>query len=276
MNSEYAYLVAANPDLSPKWTASLRGRLNDGCGTPTMPPNGAPGGCRPGAPTGVDPATNQQPAGIVLDEASSSPVVAPDGSVLYGAYTRYNYSRGHLFHFSSGGDFLGAYDFGWDVTPAIYSHNGTYSITTKDNHYDAGSYCDVDQICPAAPPGPYYITQLSPDLKPEWMFQNTNTLSCEAAAAGPPACTADHPNGFEWCVNAPAVDGQGKVYANSEDGRLYVIDQGGALDSSIFLNLAIGAAYTPLSIGPDGRVYTQNDGKLFVVGDIFRRARPHR
>jgi hypothetical protein len=72
------------------------------------------------------------------------------------------------------------------------------------------------------------------------------------------------------------VDGQGKVYANSEDGRLYVIDQGGALDSSIFLNLAIGAAYTPLSIGPDGRVYTQNDGKLFVVGDIFRRARPHR
>jgi hypothetical protein len=35
----------------------------------------------------------------------------------------------------------------------------------------------------------------------------------------------------------------------------------------LFLNLAIGAAYTPLSIGLDGKIYTQNDGELFVVGD---------
>jgi len=35
----------------------------------------------------------------------------------------------------------------------------------------------------------------------------------------------------------------------------------------IFLNLAIGAAYTPLSIGADGKLYTQNDGILFVVGN---------
>ena len=34
-----------------------------------------------------------------------------------------------------------------------------------------------------------------------------------------------------------------------------------------FLKLAIGAAYTPLSIGADGRVYTQNDGHLFVLGN---------
>jgi hypothetical protein len=36
---------------------------------------------------------------------------------------------------------------------------------------------------------------------------------------------------------------------------------------SIFLNLAIGAAYTPLSIGPDGKTYTENDGHMFVVGN---------
>ena len=30
--SRYAYIVAFNPDLSLKWTASLRDRLNDGCG----------------------------------------------------------------------------------------------------------------------------------------------------------------------------------------------------------------------------------------------------
>ena len=33
----------------------------------------------------------------------------------------------------------------------------------------------------------------------------------------------------------------------------------------IFLKEALGAAYTPLSIGDDGKVYTQNDGNLFVV-----------
>jgi ABC-type enterochelin transport system substrate-binding protein len=37
--------------------------------------------------------------------------------------------------------------------------------------------------------------------------------------------------------------------------------------SSSFLNLALGAAYTPLSIGPDGRLYTQNNGHLFAVGN---------
>jgi len=39
------------------------------------------------------------------------------------------------------------------------------------------------------------------------------------------------------------------------------------LRNKLFLNLAIGAAYTPLSIGPDGKIYTQNDGRLFVAGN---------
>jgi hypothetical protein len=36
---------------------------------------------------------------------------------------------------------------------------------------------------------------------------------------------------------------------------------------SLFLQQAIGAAYTPLSLGPDGKVYAQNDGHLFVIGN---------
>ena len=40
------------------------------------------------------------------------------------------------------------------------------------------------------------------------------------------------------------------VYANSEDGNLYAIAQGEILKQSLFLNLALGAAYTPVSIGP--------------------------
>src|ERR1700704_3736274 len=46
-------------------------------------------------------------------------------------------------------------------------------------------------------------------------------------------------------VNAVAVDKHGVIYATSEDGNLYAIRQGGVLKQRIFLELAIGAAYTP-------------------------------
>ena len=221
-NSGQAYLVAVNSNLTPKWATSMQSLLTDACG-------GAPP-CILGYCT-------------IIDLASSSPTVAPDGSVLFGAFTQYNGERGHLMKFDSLGNFLGAYDFGWDSTPAIYVHGATYSIVVKDNHY--------------ATNGPYFITQLNPSLQIEWQFQNTN-----------PAQT----NGFEWCINMPAVDMNGTVYANSEDGNIYVIPQGhtgifSTPQSSLFLNLALGSAYTPLSIGPDGRLYTQNNGHLFAIGN---------
>lgn len=55
-------------------------------------------------------------------------MVTPDGSILFATCTEYNSLRGHLFKFSSAGAFQGSYDFGLDITPAIYSHGGTYSI----------------------------------------------------------------------------------------------------------------------------------------------------
>jgi Viral BACON domain len=221
-NTGQAYLVAVNSNLTPKWATLMQSLLTDACA-------GAPP-CTLGT-------------GTIIDLASSSPTVAPDGSVLFGAFTDYNGERGHLMKFDSLGNFLGAYDFGWDSTPAIYVHGGTYSIVIKDNHY--------------ATNGPYYITQLNPSLQIEWQFQNTNPAQA---------------NGFEWCINMPAVDMNGTVYANSEDGNIYVIPQGHtgiftAPQSSLFLNIALGAAYTPLSIGPDGRLYTQNNGHLFAVGN---------
>ena len=246
--------MAVNPNLSPRWQASLRGHLADGCGV-TLPNDGGMIGCSAGAPFGVDPATGEPPVGRVVDQSSSSPTVAPDGAVLYGSYSRYNYARGHLFKFSGGGQFQGAFDFGWDSTPAIYQHGGTYSIVIKDNHYDAN-------CCPgtgAPPPGPYYITQLSASMAVEWQFRSTTVVQ------------PDHPNGFEWCINAPAFDANGTVFANSEDGNVYAIPQGHtgvftSPQSKLFLKIAIGAAYTPLAIGADGKLYTENDGFLFVVG----------
>jgi outer membrane protein assembly factor BamB len=72
--------------------------------------------------------------------------------------------------------------------------------------------------------------------------------------------------GFEWCINAPVIDVNGVVYANSEDGNIYAINPGGTLRANIFLNQALGAAYTPLAIGPDGTIYTENKGILSAVG----------
>lgn len=221
-NSGQAYVVAVNSNMTPKWTAAMQSLLTDACG---------------GAPPCI------LGTGLIIDLASSSPTVVPDGSVLFGAFTDYNGGRGHLLKFDSLGNFQGAFDFGWDSTPAIYVHGGTYSIVIKDNHYETG--------------GPYYITQLNPGLQIEWQFQNTNPGQA---------------NGYEWCINMLAVDMNGTVYANSEDGSIYVIPQGHTgiftqPQSSLFLNLALGAAYTPLSIGPDGRLYTQNNGHLFAVGN---------
>jgi outer membrane protein assembly factor BamB len=282
-NERYSYVVAANADLSPKWAASLRDRLNDGCGVlvpiaPTQKP--AHNSCRNGANLGVDPQTNQAPAGRVRDITSASPTALPDGSVLYGAWTRYDTIRGHLFKFSATGAFQAAIDFGYDSTPAVYQHDGIH-IILKENHYDGefGAYCNpdgskvADVVCAntGVPSGPFFITQLNADLVPEWRFQNTNTQTCTRQPDGSLSCVNDTPNGFEWCINAPAVDGNGTVYGNSEDGFLYSIPQGHhgtftQFGQRVFMGVALGNAYTPTSISRDGVVFTSDNGSLFAIG----------
>ena len=277
LNSRWGWLVAVTRDLQPKWATSLRNRFNDGCNV-LLPPNGQPGGCRAGATTGVDPADNQPGSGAVNDDSTASPVVAPDGTIYAGTYSRYNHSQGHTVRVSPAGEFLAAYPFGWDVTPAIYEHGGTFSVITKENRYvGVGTYCSDPGWCPAERvPGQdegYYITQLDAALNVEWRFKSTNTESCDRLPDGELSCVSDHPEGFEWCVNALAVDARGTVYVNSEDGNLYAINQGGTLRDRLFLQNALRAAYTPLSLGADGKIYTQNAGHLFAVGSNAPRRR---
>ena len=253
-NPDYGYLVAVHPDLTPAWSASLRGILDDGCGV-LVPYGGS--GCREGAAQGVDPATNDRPAGRVLDRHTSSPVVLPDGAVLYAAKTGYNEGSGHLFKFGPDGSALATYAAGFDVTPAVFEHDRGYSIILKHNAFGEGV---TD----------YYLLSLDADLVLEWTFTNTNTESCRRESDGAITCVDDHPHGFEWCVNQPAVDADGVTYANSDDGFLYAIDREGQLFDRIFLDVTLGAAYTPVSIGPDGRIYAQNSGHLLVVGIPIR------
>jgi len=167
---------------------------------------------------------------LVSDMSSSTPAVLPDGSVVYGTLD-FNDSRGYLLKLDSNGNYLTNYDFGWDSTPASFSSAGSYFVVIKDNHYGAG---------------PYYVTELDSNLKPVWRFKS--------------------PTNNEWCVNAPAVDSTGTVYANSEDGNVYVLNPDGSLKGKIFLRKAIGAAYTPVALGRDGKIYTENDGDMFVIG----------
>jgi hypothetical protein len=197
--ADFGYVVAANINLTAKWHTAIHGLIS-----------------------GADP--------LVADISSSTPAAFPDGSVAYGALD-FNDSRGYLLKLDATGKYLTNYDFGWDSTPASFSHDGTYSVVIKDNNYGGG---------------PYYVTQLDANLVPEWKFRS--------------------PTNNEWCVNAPAVDSTGTVYANSEDGNVYVINPGGTLKGKIFLRRAIGAAYTPVAVGRDGKIYTENDGDMFVIG----------
>jgi outer membrane protein assembly factor BamB len=250
----YSYLVAVHPNLTPAWSASLRDILNDGCGVLLVNDNSNLG-CRTGSNAGVDPATNRRPAGRVVDNATSSPVVLPDGAVVVGAFTNYNFFRGHLFKFGADGQALATYDFGWDITPAVRAHDGTYSLLLKDNHYTSPDGSES-----------YFVTSLDANLEPEWSFRATNPQNCERVNPRETVCVDDHPDGFEWCVNQPAVDAAGTLFLNSEDGTLYAFDASGAVVGQIFLDTALGAAYTPIALGPDGVVYTQNNGRLFAVG----------
>ncbi|WP_157437289.1 hypothetical protein [Actinoplanes subtropicus] len=248
----YGYVVALNPDLTLKWATSLRGILDDGCGV-LVPYGSDPFDCRPGAARGVDPYTNQQPAGGVDDSSTASPVVLPDGGVVYGTRNFYNVQRGHLMKFDRAGHYVANYDFGWDITPAVFRHNGTYSMYVKDLHYDAGAQ---------------YITRLDAGLRKEWSHANTETRTCERLPDNTVSCVDEgqHPDGFEWCISAPAVDRNGSVYGLAQDGDFYVVDRYGRQLEKVFLSKTIASAYTPVSLDSSGRVYAQNNGQLYVLG----------
>ncbi len=260
-NVRYAHVIAVNPDLTPRWATSLRDLLLDNCGVTVASDATSTQrmfDCRIGTPFGVERVTGLAPAGQVNDQSSSSPVALPDGGVLYGAFTGYNSSRGHLFKLDRTGAVVATFDFGWDSTPAVFGGADDYRIVVKDNYYGT----DQDGV----DLGPFYITELDAQLRVLWQFASTNPRSCERRPDGSIACVSDHPNGFEWCINAPAVDRDGTVYANSEDGNVYAITSNGQLRDALFLDRALGAAYTPIALDRQGRVFALNAGRLSVLG----------
>ena len=248
----YGYMVALNPDLSLRWATSMRVNFTDGCGVATPYGDGF-FDCRPGSTMGVDSLTNLPGAAGVNDFSSASPVALPDGGVVYGSRAFYNKLRGHLVSFDRTGRFRTSFDFGWDITPGVDRHDGTYSLILKNNRYLEDRF---------------YLTRLNPNLTVEWSLADTETRTCQRNPDGSISCVDDgqHPNGFEWCISAPVVDRDGTAYGISEDGNLYVVDRQGHQREKVFLSKTLAASYTPVSMDSQGRVYAQNNGELYVLG----------
>lgn len=217
----------------------------------------------------IDPVTGN-PA-WVPDDATASPVIAPDGDVYYGVlesnFPGHN-ARGWLLHFDSAlavSKTPGS--FGWDDTPSIvpaslvaaYHGTSAYLLMSKYNNYAGAGSGD----------GRNKMAILDPNaLEPDPITGNTVMAEVLTVLGPTPDTTASMAGAVrEWCVNSAAVDPNGKaIFINSEDGKLYRWDLTvGTLTQSIWLDNGYGQAYTPTAIGPDGMVYSINASTLIAV-----------
>lgn len=214
----------------------------------------------------LDPKTGN-PA-VSFDDGTSSPTVAPDGDIYFGAFDNpfsYTHLRGYMYRFSSAfvqKDFCGA--FGWDDTASIiprsmvpsYQGSSPYLLMTKYNNYLEGGGA-----------GDNRLAILDPNDFQFEAIDQTNTMKEVLTILGP---TADPRGGVvEWCINTAAVDVADKaVLVNSEDGKAYCWDLvTNSVDENIRLTDGRGEAYTPTVIGPDGTAYSINDAQLFAIGN---------
>jgi hypothetical protein len=216
-----------------------------------------------------DPRNNN--AAEIIDEGTSSPMVAPDGDVYFGVRANPNNgARGFLLRFS--GDLSvtktpGA--FGWDYTPGLvpassvpsYSGTSAYLLFCKYNDYFTGDGSGVNRVALLDPNS----TQIDPHVSAQGLVEMREVLTVIAPTPDP---DVNVPAVKEWCINAPAVNpATNSVFFNSEDGHAYRWNLAtNSLDQAIILNQGIGQPYVPTVIGPDGTVYTLNGGTLFALG----------
>jgi hypothetical protein len=225
---------------------------------------------RTGRVTLLDPKSGAQAR--IAGDATSSPVVGPDGDVYYGVLESTagsNNSRGWLLHFNATltqTKIPGA--FGWDNTPSIvpaasgpqYSGTSTYLLATKYNNYaGVGTGDGLNRMAILDP----FAAQTDP-------ISGIQTMNEVVTVLGP-TLDANHPptGRREWCVNTGAFDPATRaMLINNEDGYLYHWDlPSNQLSQSIRFNNGLGQSYTPTAVGPDGTIYAINAAVLFAVGN---------
>jgi hypothetical protein len=207
-------------------------------------------------------------ASWISDDATSSPLVAPDGDVYIGVLEspdRSHNFRGWLLHFNATlTQTKTPGSFGWDNTPSIVpgSMMGRtgYLLLTKYNNY-AGLGDGLNRIA-ILDPG---ATQADPIPA----TAGVTVMGEVITQLGPTLDPAAPPNGRkEWCVNTAAVDpSTNAVLVNSEDGILYRWHlPSDTFTQQVTLNNGLFQSYTPTALGPDGRIYSINNAMLHSVG----------
>ena len=205
----------------------------------------------------------------VSDDATSSPVVGPDGRVFYGVleaiFPTHN-ARGWLLQFDgllSPSGVPGS--FGWDVSPSVipasmvpsYVGPSTYLLAQKYNNYiGVGTGDGLNRMAVLDP----RTSQADPVIPAVQVMRDVLTI----LAPTPDGNTTGRK---EWCINTMAADPQrNSVLANNEDGVLYRWDlTTNTLSQSRQLTNGLGQAYTPTLVGPEGTVYAIGNAILFAV-----------
>ena len=208
----------------------------------------------------------------ISDDATSSPLVGPDGDVFIGvlesAAGSHN-SRGWLLHFDSTlASAKTPGSFGWDNTPSIvpasmipsYAGASSYLLLTKYNNYAGTPSGD----------GRNRVAVLDPNgVQADLVIASVTVMQEVLTILGPTPDPAAPAGGVkEWCINTAAVDpATGSVLINSEDGYLYRWDLAtNGFTQQIRMNNGVGQSYTPTAVGADGAVYAVNNATLHSLG----------
>jgi len=219
----------------------------------------------------VDPATGS-PAWI-SDDATSSPLVGPDGDVYIGVLESdapgHNY-RGWLLHFDATlAQTKTPGSFGWDNTPSVvpaamlgsqYSGSSSHLLLTKYNNYAGVGSGDGKNRMAILDPND---TQNDPVKPGVTVMKEVITILGPTADPSGPAGSVK-----EWCVNTGAVDPfTNSVLVNNEDGVMYRWHlPSNSFSERISMNAGVAQSYTPTLIGPDGRIYAINNANLHSIG----------
>ncbi|MEY2878755.1 MAG: hypothetical protein RLZZ15_1135 [Verrucomicrobiota bacterium] len=183
---------------------------------------------------------------------SSSPAVAPDGTIYVGC------EDGKLYALTAGGAIKGSYD-------ALAFIASSPAIGPDGAVYFGG--------------GDFAMHALNPDLTLRWRFQTGNWVDSSPAVGvdgtvyfgslDKSVYAIDSAGRKRWSLitggevrSSPALGADGTVYIGSDDGKLYAIGPDGVPRWTFATNAAIEAS--PV-IGPDGTIYVGSDDRRFYA-----------
>lgn len=245
-----AFLVELDDSLTPIRAMSTVGHMLHGCGVRLDPKSQA---CRiitDGGATnfGFDPAFNTPVRFRGFDIVSGSPTIGPDGSLTISGYTGgFTFgggfdARGGQVAFGAGGTFRAVNDeFGMDVTPSSFAHDGTFSYLQDRNLYSLGDL-GVARYSPA------------------FVLEQQSKIPPDANAATPDFLDANI--AFDITGTRYAVNGDGHLYKFGVDGRLLervaLPGKDGNVRSVITLSNFVARDRA-------GRIYLSYAGSVYVI-----------